>query len=36
MDLLRHPHLPIRVVMPEYVPAFLAADVTAQQPGDDA
>ncbi len=35
-DRLRDPDLPIRILMPEYVPAMCAADLTAQAPGDQA
>ena len=35
-DRLRDPNLPIRCLMPEYVPAMCACDLTAQAPGDDA
>lgn len=35
-DRLRDPNLPIRILMPEYVPAMCAADIVAQQPGDQA
>lgn len=34
-DLVRDFGLPMRVLMPETVPAMLAADLTAQQPGDE-
>jgi hypothetical protein len=33
-DRLRDPDLPIRILLPEYVPAMCAADLTAQAPGD--
>lgn len=35
-DHLRDPNLPIRVLMPEYLPGMLATDLIAQAPGDDA
>ena len=35
-DRLRDPDLPIRILLPEYVPAMCAADLTAQAPGDQA
>lgn len=34
-DHLRDPGLPIRVLMPSYVPAMLATDLLAQGPGDE-
>ncbi len=33
-DRLRDPELPITCILPEYVPALCAADLTAQAPGD--
>jgi hypothetical protein len=35
-DLVRDFNLPIRVLLPEYVPAMLASDLIAQAPGDAA
>lgn len=35
-DLVRDFEVPIVCLMPEYVPAMLAADILSQQPGDDA
>ena len=35
-DRMRDPNLPIRCLMPHYVAAMCACDLTAQQPGDDA
>jgi hypothetical protein len=34
-DRLRDPNLPIRILVPEYISAMLAADLSAQQPGDN-